>query len=410
MQRFDPDLARRDPAAREAEHVLRLRSLLMRALAEAPGWRAHLGDLDPETVTSREALARLPVLRKSDLPRLQEERPPFGGLSLSPPGRLARLFVSPGPILDPEGFGTDWWGTARALHALGLEAGDVVHNSFSYHLTPAGAMFETGAHALGCAVVPAGTAGTEAQVDALARFGARAYCGTPDFLKSILDKAADLGRDVSSLRLALVSGAALPASLKRDLEGRGLTVRQAYGTADLGIIAYETGPAADGMAVNEEAIVEIVAPGTGDPVPDGEVGELVVTRLNADYPLFRFATGDLSAIHTANVAGDVTAPRIRGWMGRADQTTKVRGMFVRPEQVAAVARRHPELGRLRLVVTREGERDAMTLHAEAADASLAPLVAETLASVTKLRGACLVVAPGSLPRDGKIIADERRYD
>lgn len=293
---------------------------------------------------------------------------------------------------------------------IGLEAGDVVHNSFSYHLTPAGAMFETGAHALGCAVVPAGTAGTEAQVDALARFGARAYCGTPDFLKSILDKAADLGRDVSSLRLALVSGAALPASLKRDLEGRGLTVRQAYGTADLGIIAYETGPAADGMAVNEEAIVEIVAPGTGDPVPDGEVGELVVTRLNADYPLFRFATGDLSAIHAANVAGDVTAPRIRGWMGRADQTTKVRGMFVRPEQVAAVARRHPELGRLRLVVTREGERDAMTLHAEAADAALAPLVAETLASVTKLRGACLVVAPGSLPRDGKIIADERRYD
>ncbi len=410
MQRFDQDLARRTPEAREAEHFLRLRSLLKRAIAEAPGWQAHLGSLDPETVTSRKALARLPLLRKSDLPCLQAGQPPFGGFALSQPGRLKRLFVSPGPILDPEGFGEDWWGAARALHALGLKPGDVLHNSFSYHLTPAGAMFETGAHALGCAVIPAGTAGTEAQVDALARFGARAYVGTPDFLKIVLDKAAELGRDVSSLTLALVSGAALPASLKRELEARGLTVRQAYGTADLGIIAYETGTAEDGMAVAEEAIVEIVAPGTGDPVPDGEIGELVVTRLNADYPLFRFATGDLSAIRLGSVPGDNTAPRIRGWMGRADQTTKVRGMFVRPEQVAAVAARHPELGRMRLVVTREAERDVMTLHAEGEDARLASAVAETLAALTKLKGECRIVAPGSLPKDGKVIADERRYD
>lgn len=410
MQRFDQDLARRAPQAREAEHFLRLRSLLKRALAEAPGWQAHFGAVDPETITSREALAGLPVLRKSDLPRLQEERPPFGGLALTPPGRLSRLFVSPGPILDPEGFGEDWWSAARALHALGLKAGDVLHNSFSYHLTPAGAMFETGAHALGCAVIPAGTAGTEAQVDTLARYGARAYVGTPDFLKILLDKAAELGRDVSSLTLALVSGAALPASLKRELESRGLTVRQAYGTADLGIIAYETGDAEDGMAVSEEAIVEIVVPGTGDPVPEGEIGELVVTRLNADYPLFRFATGDLSAIRTADAPDDVTAPRIRGWMGRADQTTKVRGMFVRPEQVAAVARRHPEFGRMRLVVTRENERDVMTLHAEGEDEAAASALAETLAAVTKLKGECRIVAPGSLPKDGRIIADERRYD
>jgi len=410
MQRFDPDLARRDPAAREAEHFLRLRRLLKRALDEAPGWRAHLGEVDPDAVTTRAALARLPVLRKADLPRLQAAHPPLGGLALSPPGGLARLFVSPGPILEPEGVGPDWWGAARALHALGLRAGAIVHNSFSYHLTPAGAMFETGAHALGCAVIPAGTAGTDAQVDALARYGASAYCGTPDFLKVLLDKAAELGRDVSALRLALVSGAALPASLKRELEARGLTLAQAYGTAELGIIAYETGAAEDGMAVSEEAIVEIVAPGTADPVPDGEVGELVVTRLNADYPLFRFATGDLSAIRPGMAAGEITAPRIRGWMGRADQATKVRGMFVRPEQVAAVARLHPEIGHLRLVVTREGERDVMTLHAEGADEGAADALAETLLSVTKLRGVARVVAPGSLPRDGKVIADERRYD
>ncbi len=410
MQGFDRTLARREPAARTHAQYRVLRDLLRQALDTAPGWRAHWGSLDPEAVTTPEALAKLPVLRKSDLPRLQGERPPFGGLALAEPGRLARLFVSPGPILDPEGFGGDWWSAARALDALGLEAGDVLHNSFSYHLTPAGAMFESGAHALGCAVIPAGTAGTEAQVDALARYKARAYVGTPDFMKVLLDKAAELGRDVSSLRLALVSGAALPASLKRELEGRGLTVRQAYGTADLGIIAYETGPAEDGMAVSEEAIVEIVTPGTGDPVAPGEVGELVVTRLNADYPLFRFATGDLSALHTGTVSDGGTAPRIRGWMGRADQTTKVRGMFVRPEQVADVARRHPEIGHLRLVVTREGERDVMTLHAEAPDEGLADALAETLATVTKLRGTARVVAPGSLPRDGKVIADERRYD
>lgn len=410
MQCFDPDLARRDPHAREAEQFLRLRSLLARALADAPGWQAHLAGVDPHAVAMREALARLPLLRKADLPRLQGEAPPFAGLTLSGPGRLARLFVSPGPILDPEGFGVDWWGSGRAFHALGLEAGDVVHNAFAYHLTPAGTMFESGAHALGCAVIPAGTGNTEAQVDALSRYRARAYCGTADFLKILLDKAADLDRDVSSLQLALVSGAALHASLKAELEGRGLTVRQAYGTADLGIVAYETGPAEDGMAVNENVIVEIVRPGTGEPVPRGEIGELVVTRLNADYPLFRFATGDLSAFLSREVSDGLTAPRIRGWLGRADQTTKVRGMFVRPDQVAEIGRRHPALKRLRLVVTREGERDRMCLMAESEDAGLAGPLEETLAAVTKLKGSCEIVSPGSLPADGKVIADERRYD
>ena len=405
------DLEIRDPEARERALFGELPRFLREILGAAPGWARHLGQVEPEVVASRAALAALPVLRKSELPELQKETPPFGGLNATEPGRLARLFVSPGPIFDPEGRGRDWWGVARALFAAGIRKGDIVHNAFSYHLTPAGSMFETGAQALGCAVIPAGVGNTEAQVDAISHFRPRAYAGTPDFLKSLLDKAAELGRDVSSLALGLVSGAALPPSLRQELRGRGVQVLQAYGTADLGIIAYETS-ALDGMVVNEGVIVEIVRPGTGDPVPEGEVGEVVVTRLNPDYPMVRLATGDLSAVLAGRSSCGRTNMRIRGWMGRADQTTKVRGMFVHPSQIAEVARRHPEIGRARLVVTRESETDVMTLRAESetAEAALAARIAETLQGVTKLRGQVELVSPGTLPNDGKVISDERRYD
>ena len=405
------DLEIRDPEARERALFGELPRFLREILGAAPGWARHLGPVEPEDVASRAALAALPLLRKSDLPRLQKETPPFGGLNATEPGRLARLFVSPGPIFDPEGRSRDWWGVARALFAAGIREGDIVHNAFSYHLTPAGSMFETGAQALGCAVIPAGVGNTEAQVDAISHFRPRAYAGTPDFLKSLLDKAAELGRDVSSLALGLVSGAALPSSLRQELRGRGVQVLQAYGTADLGIIAYETS-ALDGMVVNEGVIVEIVRPGTGDPVPEGEVGEVVVTRLNPDYPMVRLATGDLSAVLAGRSSCGRTNMRIRGWMGRADQTTKVRGMFVHPSQIAEVARRHPEIGRARLVVTRESETDVMTLRAESetAEAALAARIAETLQGVTKLRGQVELVPPGTLPNDGKVISDERRYD
>ena len=408
MDEHYDELEIRDPEAREQALFAELPRFLREAM-RAPGWARHLDGVAPEAVTSREALGKLPVLRKSDLPALQRETPPFGGLNGTEPGRLARLFMSPGPIFDPEGRGHDWWGTARALHAAGLRKGDVLHNSFSYHLTPAGSMFESGALALGCAVIPAGTGNTEGQVEAMSRYGPRAYAGTPDFLKALLDKAAELGLE-SSLRIGLVSGAALPPSLRRELANRGLRVQQAYGTADLGLVAYET-RALDGMVVNETVILEIVRPGTGDPVPEGEVGEVVVTRLNPDYPMIRLATGDLSAVLAGRSPCGRTNMRIRGWMGRADQTTKVRGMFVHPGQIAEVARRHPEIGRARLVVTRENEADVMSLRVEsaAADEGLAARIRETLQSVTKLRGRVELLAPGTLPNDGKVIADERTY-
>ena len=408
MSEHYDELEIRDPESREQALFAELPRLLREVVA-APGWARQLAGVAPEAVTSREALRHLPVLRKSDLPALQREAPPFAGLNLAEPGRLARLFMSPGPIFDAEGRGYDWWGTARALYAAGLRKGDILHNSFSYHLTPAGSMFETGALALGCAVIPAGVGNTEGQVEAMAHFRPRGYAGTPDFLKALLDKAAELGRE-SSLALGLVSGAALPPSLRRELTDRGLRVSQAYGTADLGLVAYETG-ALDGMVVNEGVIVEIVRPGTGDPVPEGEVGEVVVTRLNSDYPMVRLATGDLSAVLAGPSPCGRTNMRIKGWMGRADQTTKVKGLFVHPGQIAEVARRHPEIGRARLVVTRENESDAMSLRVEsaAADDALAARIGETLQSVTKLRGRVELLAPGTLPNDGKVIADERTY-
>ena len=398
-------LETRDPDDREREFSSRLPDLIAVAL-RAPGWAAQLAGTD--AVTSRADLAKLPVLRKSELVTRQKEIPPFGGFNVTAPAQLWRLLMSPGPIFEPQGKGKDFWGAARALFAAGFRSGDVVHNSFSYHLTPGGFMMESGAHALGCAVIPAGTGNTEQQLEAIAHFKPSSYLGTPDYLKVLLDAAAKAEKDASSFRRALVSGAALPHSLRRELASRGVEVRQCYATADLGVIAYES-EGGEGMIVNETLLVEIVRPGTGDPVESGEVGELVVTSFNPDYPMIRLATGDLSAVLPGRSPCGRTNMRLAGWMGRADQTSKVKGMFVHPAQVAEIGKRHPGLGRLRLVVTRAGEQDAMTLMAECA-APTAPLqeaLVATLRAVTKLGGEVKLVAPGSLPNDGKVIADER---
>jgi phenylacetate-CoA ligase len=394
-----------DPEVRERGLFEALAAALERARAAQPFWAERLAGVDPAAIGSRAALAALPVLRKSDLSAMQKAAPPFGGLVPVPAGTLKRLFLSPGPIFDPEGHGRDWWGAGRALYAAGLRKGEVMLNTFSYHLTPAAAMFESGAHAIGCAVIPTGPGNTADQLTAIEQFRPSFYVGTPDFLKIILDRAAEGGRDAGSLRNALVSGAALPDSLRHELGPRGVAVRQCYGTADLGIVAYEAeGP---GMVVNEGLILEIVQPGTGRPVADGEVGEVLVTRLTPEYPVFRFATGDLSAIMAGPAPDGRTNRRIRGWLGRADQATKVKGMFVRPEQIAAVAAAVPGTGRLRLVVTREGEQDRMELRAEHAEAGAEAVLAAKLAEVTRLKGTVTLHAPGSLPNDGKVIADER---
>jgi phenylacetate-CoA ligase len=395
-----------DPAAREADLFARLPANIAHAMT-APGWARHLAGIDPRSVVSRAALAKLPLLRKSALPALQKETPPFGGFNVTPPGKAKRLFMSPGPIFEPEGQRGDY-NAARALFAAGMREGDVVQNCFSYHLTPGAFILEAGAHALGCAVIPGGVGNTEAQLDAIAQFRPSGYVGTPDFLKILLDAAAKTAKDASSIKRALVSGAALPASLRAELLGRGIAVKQTYAVAETGVIAYES-DALEGQIVNEDMIVEIVRPGTGDPVAEGEVGEVVVTSFNPDYPMIRLATGDMSAVLAGQSPCGRTNTRIKGWMGRADQTAKVKGMFVRPEQVAEVAKRHPELSRVRLVVSRENEQDAMTLHVESPnkDASLADAIAESLQSVTKLKGAVKLVPPGSLPNDGKVIADER---
>jgi phenylacetate-CoA ligase len=408
MRDYFDSLETRDPDERERDLLGRLPDLIALA-SSAPGWAAQLGGIDPNTITSRAALAKLPVLHKSDLAQRQRTHPPFGGFNVAAPQRLRRLLMSPGPIFEPEGMGKDFWGAARALFAAGFRTGDIVHNSFAYHLTPGGFIMESGAHALGCAVIPAGTGNTEQQVEAITHFMPSGYVGTPDFLKILLDAAVKAGRDTSSLKRGLVSGAALPGSLRQELAARGVKVRQCYATADLGVIAYES-EAREGMIVNETLLVEIVRPGTGDPIAAGQVGEVVVTSFNPDYPMIRLATGDLSAIMPGASPCGRTNTRIAGWMGRADQTTKVKGMFVHPAQVAEVARRHPELGRLRLVVMRANEQDVMTLMAEAAGLpeDVQAAVAATLLSLTKLRGDVQFVVPGALPNDGKVISDERQ--
>ncbi len=404
---YDP-LEIRVPTLRESEEFATLPKIVAHAMM-APGWAKHLAGIDPKSVNSRAALANLPVLRKSDIVALQKENPPFGGLNVTALGKLRRLLMSPGPVFEPEGEGKDWWGSARALFAAGFRPGDIVHNSFAYHLTPGGFIMETGAHALGCAVIPGGVGNTEQQLEAINHYQPIGYVGTPDFLKILLDTAEKTGKDASSIKRALVSGAALPGSLRDALGRRGVAVLQCYATAELGVIAYES-ESRDGMIVNETVIVEIVRPGTRDPVAVGEVGEVVVTSFNPDYPMIRLGTGDLSALLPGPSPCGRTNSRIKGWMGRADQTVKVKGMFVHPKQVAEVAARHPELMRLRLVVGRAGEQDTMTLLAESTtrDAGLEGAVAATLQSVTKLKGGVKLVAPGELPNDGKVIADERK--
>ncbi len=400
---FD-SLETRDPSVREHDLFSRLPAQIALAM-NAPGWAKHLAGIDATQVTSRAALAKLPVLRKASLPALQKEAPPFGGFNVTAPGKAKRLFMSPGPIFEPEGQTHDLNG-ARALFATGVRRDDVVINCFSYHLTPGGFLMEAAVHALGCAVIPGGVGNTEAQLDAIAQFQPSGYVGTPDFLKILLDAAQKAGKDASSIKRGLVSGAALPPSLRKELGERGVAVKQCYAVAETGVISYES-EALEGMVVTEDMIVEIVRPGTGDPVADGEVGEIVVTSFNPDYPMVRLATGDMSAVLAGQSPCGRTNTRIKGWMGRADQTAKVKGMFVRPEQVAEVAKRFPELTRVRLVVSRENEQDAMTLMAESASTGAADAIAEALQSVTKLKGAVKIVAPGSLPNDGKVIADER---
>jgi phenylacetate-CoA ligase len=400
-------LETRPPDVREHDLFARLPRQIAHAMA-APGWAKQFAGLDVAKVADRAGLGQLPLLRKSDLSALQKENPPFGGLNVTPPGKAKRLMMSPGPIFEPEGHGADFGGAARALFAAGFRAGDVVHNSFSHHLTPGAYMLEAGAHAIGCATVPGGIGSTEQQMAAIAHLRPSGYVGTPDFLKILLDTAEKTGVDASSLKRGLVSGAALPPSLRSELGTRGVAVLQCYAIAEAGVIAYES-EALEGMIVNEDMIVEIVRPGTSDSVPDGDVGELVVTTFNPDYPMVRLATGDLSAVLAGVSPCGRTNMRIKGWMGRADQTTKVKGMFVHPAQVAEVGKRHPDLARVRLVVMRDNEQDAMTLKAECGRPTrgLADSVAATLQAVTKVRGRVEFVAPGSLPNDGKVIADER---
>ena len=412
MTDFYDDLETRSPEQRERAIL----SALPEHVAHAKGNTAYFGALlkgcDPKKIGSRESLAQLPVTRKSDLIALQKEAPPFGGMTAVDTGKLGRIFLSPGPIYDPQGAVGDFWRFGRALWAAGFRPGDLVHNTFSYHFTPAGFMMDLGAQAVGCAVVPAGVGQTEMQVQAIADLRPDAYAGTPSFLKIILEKADEAGADMSSLKKALVSGEALLPAVREALSARGIEVRQCYGTADLGLIAYESEPSA-GLIVDEGVIVEIVRPGSNDPVADGEVGEVVVTNLATEYPLIRFGTGDLSAVLAGQSPCGRTNMRIKGWMGRADQTAKVKGMFVHPSQVDQVAKRHQEVVRSRLVIEHDNHsNDRMTLQCEVTSGSdeLKSAIANTIRDITKLRGEVSFVSPGSLPNDGKVIDDLRKFD
>jgi len=405
-------LETRDPELRERAMLARLPQRIAHAKARAPAFARILDGVDAAAVTSRTALAAVPVTRKSELLDLQKAARPFGGFAASGWGAVRRVFASPGPIYEPEGAAPDWWRLARALFAAGFRSGDLVHNCFSYHFTPAGSMLETGAHALGCTVFAGGIGQTEQQVQAMAELMPAGYVGTPSFLKIILEKADEQGVALPGLVKALVSGEAFPNALRDQLAARGIAAYQVYATADLGSIAYES-PARSGLVVDEGVLVEIVRPGTGDPVADGEVGEVVVTTLvNDDYPLVRFGTGDLSAFLPGPSPCGRTNARLKGWLGRADQTTKVKGMFVHPSQVAAIVRRHPDIAKARLVVDNPDGNDRMTLHVELPGnrAGAAEAIVASIRDVTKLRGEVEFRDPGALPNDGKVIDDQRKYD
>lgn len=412
-------LETRDSAARESALLAALPGQIAHAQKNAPAFAEILKDIKAADITSRNALAKLPVIRKYELLEKQKASRAaggsvFGGFSAVSYGQqMPRVFSSPGPLYEPEGSRPDYWRMARAIAAAGFQSGELIHNCFSYHFTPAGSMMETGAHALGCTVFPGGIGQTEQQVQAMAELQPAGYIGTPSFLKIILEKAAEMGVALPSVKKALVSGEAFPPSLRDWMTERGVNAYQCYATADVGLIAYETS-ARQGLVIDEGVIVEIVRPGTGDPVPEGEVGELVITSLNPDYPLIRFGTGDLSAILSGHCPTGRTNQRIKGWMGRADQTTKVRGMFVHPGQVAEVVKRFPSALRARLIVQGEMANDSMALHVETtaatgAEAELKAQIAEAIRDVTKLRSDVLLVAPGTLANDGKVIEDARSY-
>ncbi|MEN9830812.1 MAG: hypothetical protein RLZZ487_417 [Pseudomonadota bacterium] len=412
-------LETRDPAAREAALLAALPAQVAHAQKNAPAFAGILRDVNAADITSRAALAKLPVIRKYELLEKQKASRAaggnvFGGFSaVSYGAKMPRVFSSPGPLYEPEGSRADYWRMARAIAAAGFQSGELIHNCFSYHFTPAGSMMETGAHALGCTVFPGGIGQTEQQVQTMSELQPAGYIGTPSFLKIILEKAAEMGVALPSVKKALVSGEAFPPSLRDWMAERGVNAFQCYATADVGLIAYETS-ARQGLVIDEGVIVEIVRPGTGDPVPEGEVGELVITSLNPDYPLIRFGTGDLSAILVGTCPTGRTNQRIKGWMGRADQTTKVRGMFVHPGQVAEVVKRFPAALRARLVVQGEMANDSMALHVETtaafgAEAELKAQIAEAVRDITKLRSDVHLVAPGTLANDGKVIEDARSY-
>ena len=409
MNAYFDERETRPPEEREARLLAALPGQVARA-RKTPGQSGALSGIEPEDVSSREALAQLPVIRKGDLIERQTGTPPFGGLNHLPTERMTRLFLSPGPIADPQGRRPDYWRMARALHAAGFRAGDIVLNCFSYHFTPAGMMFDGAAAAIGCPVIPGGTGQTDSQIQAIGYYRPNGYAGTPDFLKIILDKADETGADVSSIRRGAVGGGALLPPLRKEYDDRGIAVLQSYGTADVGLIAYES-EAREGMILDEDVIVEILRPGTGTPLPDGEVGEVAVTLLDEDYPLLRFATGDLSAILPGQSPCGRTAPRIRGWLGRADQRTKIRGMFVDPAQIDRVLRAHPPVRRMRLVVGDKDGIDAPLLRCETDGGSqdLADAVAESFRAECKLRTAVELVEAGALPNDGKVIDDRRDY-
>ena len=399
MSDFYDALETRSAEERAQDQSRALLQQIARVRAVPGSWLA-----DAPEISGLEDLARLPVLRKSDLGKWQKENPPFGGI---PVANVAHVFQSPGPIYEPGGVSRDWWRMGRGLWAAGIRADDIVQNCFSYHLTPAGMMFENAARAIGAVVVPAGIGQTELQVRAAHDIGTTAYVGTPDYLKVLLDRAEAEGIRLNITKAAVGGGALFP-SLRQEYADRGITCLQGYGTADLGSIAYES-PAMEGMIVDEGVIVEIVRPGTGDPVQPGEVGEVVVTTLNPDYPLIRFATGDLSAVLPGTSPCGRTNMRIKGWMGRADQTTKIKGMFVRPEQVADFVAKHAEIARARVIAMREGERDVMVVRVEA-DAGDPDAYAASVAETLKLKGRVEIVPPGSLPNDGLVIEDTRSYD
>ena len=413
--RFYDALETRSPEEREAALMAELPRVIAAAKEHAPAYRRLLAKVRPEDVTDRRALVDLPLTRKSDLIEMQRRDPPFGGLNAAPIGSVARVFSSPGPIYEVEGRRPDFFRMARAMYAAGIRSGELIHVAFSYHLTPAGAMVDSAAQALGCPVIPAGTGQTELQLRTITDLKPNAYVGTPSFLKILLDRAAEQNSVLGSIKKALVGAEAFPAVLRSEFRHRGITALQCYGTADLGLIAYESigpdGEVCPGMVLDEGIIVELVQPGTGDPVPPGEVGEVVVTTLTPEYPLIRFATGDLSALLAGHSPCGRTNHRIKGWMGRADQTAKVRGMFVHPEQVAEIVRRHKSIIRARLVIERPASADQMSLHIEMGEpAESVGAIAESAQAVTKLRAEIVRVPEGSLPNDGKVIEDRRPVD